>query len=467
VPDLNGGKNVKRNISMPAILICCGLLAPVSGQENWPQWRGPDQNGVSSAAGLPETWDTEKNIVWKTPMPSWSGASPVVWGDRVFVTSPSGSGSRDERLLEGRPPHDPGGDAILLICLSAEDGRIRWQRELDGGNRLARKQNLSSPTPVTDGTHVWVVTGTGTVTAFDMDGNEKWRWNLVEKYGEFGLNFGYASSPVLHDGRLIMQVLHGYLTDDPSYLVACDALTGKILWHHIRPTDAVSECPDAYTTPALLPWKERTHIVVSGGDYVTGHNPATGEEYWRAGGLNPSKSEVFRIIASPAAVDGMIYAPSRKKPLLALRMTGDGEDVKPVLAWKYDDRAGTDVPAPACDGKYLYMAEDRGYITCLDAKTGAVIWGPESTTRATVSASPVLADGKVYIVNEEAVTSVVAAGKTFRLIATNELDGSYTLATPAIAGSRIYIRTGTHLYCIGGRLQSETTSRAGGLRKAP
>src|SRR5262249_36866662 len=161
---------------------------------------------------------------------------------------------------------------LLLICLSRKDGKELWRQELDEGNQIYNKQNSSSPSPVTDGKHVWVVTGTGAVTAFDVDGHTIWQHFLQREYGRFGLNCGYASSPLLHDGKLIVQVLQGMRTADPSYIVAFDALTGKVLWRQERPTDAVAESHDAYTTPALLQVGGKTQIVISGGDYITGHD---------------------------------------------------------------------------------------------------------------------------------------------------------------------------------------------------
>lgn len=429
-------------------------------QDNWPQWRGPAQNGVSSAKNLPTTWSATENIVWKTPLPAWSGGTPIIWGDRIFVTSPSKAEpaakmppkesqqeTRGRRRSRGQA-RNPGGDTLLLICLSKKDGRILWQRDLDKGNRLHRKQNNSSPSPVTDGRHVWVVTGTGAVTAFDMDGKQLWQRNLQEDYGRFGLNWGYASSPLLYNSKLFIQVLQGYRTDDPSYVVAFDALSGKELWRQERPTDALAESPDAYTTPALLQHDSQSQIVITGGDYVTGHDPESGTEIWRAGGLNPQKRRNYRIVASPMVVDGIVYAPTRRKPLLALRAGGKGDVSTSHLAWKWAGEAATDVPTPVCDGKHFYMVDDRGRVICLDAKTGEVVWGPQRTVQGIVSASPLLADGKLYIINEQAVSTVLAAGGEFKLLATNELDGSYTLSSPIASGSQLFLRTATHLYCI-------------------
>ncbi len=412
----------------------------VQAQDNWPQWRGPDQNGASTATNLPTVWSLTENIVWKTELPSWSASTPIIWGDRIFVTSPTPAASEEEQ--------EPGGKDLLLLCISRQNGRELWRHKLHGGNRLYRKQNDASPSPVTDGKHVWVVTGTGQVTALDMDGKVLWKRNLQKDYGDFGLNFGYASSPLLYDGKLILEVLHGFRTDDPSYVVAFDTMTGVELWRRERPTDAWAESPDAYTTPAVLTQGKVTQIVISGGDYVTGHDPETGKEIWRAAGLNPEQRRNYRIVASPLVVNDMIYAPTRRRPLLALRAGGTG-DVTDNVVWKWTGSGAPDVPTPVCDGKYFYMVDDRGLATCLNAKSGEVVWGPKRTAQGFVSSSPVLADGNLYLLNEMAVSTVLAAGPEFKLLSTNELDGTYTLSSPAVSGSRLFIRTATHLYCIG------------------
>ena len=423
-------------LSVTALMLASGIPA----QENWPQWRGPDQNGVGKAENLPASWDLETNIVWKAKLPSWSGGTPVIWGDRIFLTSPSPAMTEDEQ--------ESGGQELFVLCLSRVDGKEVWRHKLDKGNWLYRKHNNTSPSPVTDGAHVWVVTGTGQVTALDVAGKVIWTRNLQKAYGEFGLNFGYASSPLLYGGKLIVQVLHGMYTDDASYVVAFDALTGKPLWRQERPTDAVRESPDSYTTPALLKHNGQVQIVITGGDYVTGHDPETGKELWRAGGLNPEQRGNYRIVASPLVVDGMIYAPTRKRPLLALPVGGTG-DVTGSVVWKWEGSGAPDVPTPVCDGTYFYMVDDKGLMTCLKAKTGEVVWGPERTAQGVVSSSPVLADGKLFLLNENAVSTVVTAGPKFEILGTNELDGTYTLSSPVVYGSQLFIRTATHLYCIG------------------
>jgi hypothetical protein len=294
-----------------------------------------------------------------------------------------------------------------------------------------------------------VVTGTGVVTAFDLDGRQVWQRSLQKDYGKFGHNWGYGCSPLLCEGKLVIEVLHGMHTTDPSYLAAFDALTGKELWRKERPTDAQRESPDAYTTPALLVLEGRKQVVISGGDYVTGHDLDTGAEVWRAGGLNPRKASNYRIIASPVVKDGMIYAPSRQMPLLALRAGGAGDVTTSHLAWKWEQGGGPDVPTPVSDGKYFYMVDDRGLANCLDANTGTRIWGPEAAADGNVSSSLLLGDGKLYVVNEQAVTTVLAAGPEFKVLAKNPLDGNYTLSSLAVSGQHLFLRSAARLYCIG------------------
>ena len=431
-------------------LIATTILAVLMGWANaqagtnWPQWRGPNGNGISPSAGLPTRWSQgSENITWSAPLPSWSGGSPIVWDDRIFVTSPS---KPEDGILQQVTGNDAGGESLLLLCLSRADGSELWRRELDTGNDMHRKHNNTSPSPVTDGVLVWAVTGTGMVTALDMKGQKVWKRDLQKEYGDFGLQWGYASSPLLVDGKLIVEVLHGQHTDDPSYVIAFGAAKGELLWRQERPTDAVAESPDAYTTPALIEHGTRRQIVVSGGDYATGHDLATGAELWRLGGLNPEKRHNYRIVGSPVVAGDMLFVPTRKKPLQAFRLAGGVPGTDPV--WTWNGAGAPDVPTPVSDDGYFYMVDDRGMVTCLDATNGNAVWGPHRTPEGTVSASPVLADGRLYITNENGVTTVMAAGPQLQQLAVNQLDGSYTLSSMAVAGNQLFIRTGTHLYCI-------------------
>ena len=363
-------------------------------------------------------------------MPAWSGSTPIVWKDRVFLN-----------VAEG--------DDLYLWSVERTGPRPLWKRHVSRGNRKLQKQNMSSPSPVTDGSHVWVMTGTGVLKAFDFEGGEIWSRDLQKEYGRFGLNWGYASSPLLYEDSLYVQVLHGMKTDDPSYVMAIDKKTGRNRWRVVRPTDALMESPDSYTTPAVVKDGSGAQIVVSGGDYVTAHDPATGKELWRAGGLNPRRDRFYRMVASPTVAGDLIYVPSRVRPLLAIRAGGRGDVTLSHRAWSSNE--GPDVPTPVTDGKYLYVLRDKGIMWCLDAKTGKSVWGPQRIRPGTYSASPLLADGKIYVTNEDGVTTVVAAASQFKVLAENDL-GGYTLSSPAVSEGQMFIRTDSYLYCIGRRV---------------
>lgn len=406
------------------------LLAASSLADNWPQWRGPFLNGLSPEKNLPTRWSTEENVIWKLAMPSWTGATPIVWGERIFLN-----------VAEGND--------LYLWCVERTKGQLLWKKHLSAGNTKMRKQNMSSPSPVTDGKNVWVMTGTGILKAFDFNGAELWTRDVQKDNGRFGLNWGYASSPLLYEDALFVQVLHGMRTDDPSYVMRIDNKSGKTVWKVERPTKAILESPDSYTTPALLKYGTAVEIVITGGDCVTGHDPATGKELWRANGLNPDNNPNYRIVASPVVYESIVYAPTRVKPLLALKAGGRGDVTESSLLWKFAN--GPDVPTPVTDGRYFYVVDDRGIMWCLDAKTGQVIWGPQRIKPATYSSSPVLADDKLYVTNEEGLTTVLKAGPKFEVLAENDLN-DYTLSSPAISDGQIFMRTAQYLYCIGKRV---------------
>jgi outer membrane protein assembly factor BamB len=263
------------------------------------------------------------------------------------------------------------------------------------------------------------------------------------------LNWGYASSPLLYEDALFVQVLHGMRTHDPSYLLRIDKNTGKTIWRVERPTKAIVESPDSYTTPALARQASTVEIVITGGDCVTGHDPATGKELWRANGLNPDNDPNYRIVASPVVYQDVVYAPTRVKPLLAIKTGGHGDVTRSNRLWEFQH--GPDVPTPVTDGKYFYVVDDRGVMWCLDAKTGQTIWGPQRIKNGTYSSSLVLADGKLYVTNEDGLTTVLRAGPTFEVLAENGLN-DYTLSSPAISDGQIFMRTAQYLYCIGKRV---------------
>jgi outer membrane protein assembly factor BamB len=414
-----------KRISLIALLI---LTAASTGRsEDWPHWRGPDGNGVSAETGLPLSWSTTENVYWKADLPGRSGATPIISGDRIFVMVTEGGN-------------------LGLWALDRTTGSSLWKLPLGGGNESLMKGNRANPSPVTDGESLWVLTGTGLLRRLDMDGREIWLRDIQADHGTWGLLWGYGSSPVLRDGALYVQVLHGYYTDDPSYVVKLDAETGQTLWRVERPTAAIRESPDSYTTPAIIDTLAGSELIVTGGDVVTGHDLGTGRELWRADGLNPQNARDYRIVASPIVVDDLVIAPTRVRPMLVLRAGGRGDVTESHRVWSTD--LGPDVPTPVTDGTYLYVLRDNGVVHCFDLRTGEEIYPRQRLPNGTYSASLVLADGRLYATSEDGITTVFRAGPEFEILAENDLEG-YTLSSPAIANGQIFIRTDFALWAIG------------------
>ena len=432
-------------LGMKLLLLLVPLVAVAS--DNWPQWRGPNLDGTSSATGLPVTWSTTENVVWRTKLPSWAAATPIIWGDTVFVTSAEEGSSlnRPNSQLFGGSG-DAMHDRLYLIAIDRRTGKVRWQQSMGQGNRIGNKQNMASPSPVTDGKHVWVANGNGELRCFDFAGRLVWIRDLQKDFGKFGVQFGYASSPVLHDGVLYLQNLQGMYTDDPSYVFAVDAATGKTIWKVDRPTDGLHETPDSYSTATLAKVGDGFILIVSGAGYVTGHDLDSGEEIWRGGGLNPNNARNYRTIASSLVVGDIVMVPSRRRPFIAFRTDGKGDVTASKKLWSTD--YGPDVPTPTSDGDQLYIIDDKGIALSLNVRDGSTVWDRTRIEPGTYSASPLLADGKIYAINEEGTTTVLQAGEEFEILAVNRLE-DYTLASPAVVGNQIFIRTAEYLYCIG------------------
>jgi outer membrane protein assembly factor BamB len=395
--------------------------------DNWPQWRGPFLNGVSDEKNLPLRWGREENIAWKLSLPGPSAATPVIWEDSIFLN-----------ITQGRE--------IYLWRLEKKHGRLLWKKPLGGNTAELRthpKHNPSTPSPVTDGKSVYALNAYGSLVSFDLAGNEIWKRELWQDYGRFVLRFGFSSSPLLFEDSLYLQVLRDNPPGEPSYLLRIDKKSGKTIWkkdfsHGFKPAEA-------YSTPTILKHGKGVELVVNGSDQVTGHDLTTGQELWRVAGLSP-ESQPFRIVSSPVVADQVIYAPAAGRPLIALRAGGRGN----LTQYLWSSRNGPDVPSPVTDGKFFYIVDDKGIARCLDAKSGKEIWGPQRLKPGSYSSSPVLADNKIYVVNEEGLTTVLKAGPNFEALAENSLD-DLCLSSPAISDGQIFIRTAQFLYCIGKR----------------
>ena len=418
-------------------LVLSSIVGASLAADSWPHWRGPTMNGISTEKALPTTWSATENVAWKLPLPAYSGSTPIIWNDMIFLNVAT------ERAT----------GQVELWTVDRNTRAVAWKRLLAGENRTGRKQNMASPSPVTDGKHVWAMSGTGIMKAFDFAGKELWTRDLPKDYGAFGIQFGYGSSPLLHGDGLYLQVLHGFHTDDPSYVLKIDKLTGKTVWRTERPTNALHESPDSYSTPALLQYEGKTEIVVTGGDLVTGHDPASGKELWRADVLNPTKSRNYRIISSPIVAGGLIIAPTRVNPLVALRPGGSGDISSTHVAWTF--HRGPDVPSPVSDGQYLYLVSEQGVVYCLELKTGALVYGPSRIPNDFYSSSPVLADGKIYVTGESTgVTTVFRAGPKFEILASNTFSdpcAPYCLASIAVSQGQLFVKTDANLWVVGER----------------
>jgi outer membrane protein assembly factor BamB len=415
---------------LPGILPCVVLAGAFAAAADWPEWRGPERTGRSPARGLPVRWSATDNVAWRLPLPSGSGSTAIISGDRVFLNVADGP-------------------QVALWCVDRGTGRVSWKRPLGpSAGHAHRKHNMSTPSPVAGAGRVFAMTGTGAVKGFTREGRELWARDLQKDYGKFGLQWGYGSSPLLEGDVLYVQVLHGSYTSEPSYLLGLEAASGKTRFRVERRTPATRESPDAYTTPAVARRDGKAEIVVTGGDVVTGHDPATGRELWRASGLNPESDGNYRIVASPVAVGDVVVAPTRVRPMLALRAFGRGDVTRTHRVWSFD--RGPDVPTPATDGQHLYVVTDKGVLWCLDLLTGKPIYGPERLAVGTYSASPLLADGKLYVTNEDGLTTVVKAGPAFERLAENPLPG-FTLSSPVADSGRVFVRTSEALFCIGGK----------------
>jgi outer membrane protein assembly factor BamB len=433
-----GKRSICSGIGLSTVVVLAGCL-----WADWPQWRGPESNGSApKARNLPVTWSNSQNILWCAKLPSWSAATPAVWQEWIFVTSAEEGSPR----LRSETAGDATLNKIFLMAINRKDGSVRWLQQIDSGNRLFRKQNSASPSPITDGRYVWIMTGNGKLACYTFDGKEVWKRDIQAEYGKFGLNHGYASTPLLHGDRLYVQVLHGMLTDEPSYIFALDKISGKTTWKVERPTDAQSESPDSYSTPQMATVAGTRQLVISGADYVTGHDPDTGQELWRIGGLNPTKNPYNRTIASSLVIGENVFTTStRGRPFIAFRAGGSGDITGKRELWT--NNLGADVPTPTTDGRYIYVLGDNGVMNCMEALTGTIVYQGRRIENGTYSASPLLADGKIYCISEDGTTTVVKAGPEFAILGVNRLD-SLTLASPVAVDNQIFIRTADYLYCI-------------------
>ena len=412
------------------------FVAGLIRAENWPGWRGPSGDGVSAGKGIPTKWSSTENIAWKIAIPGEGHSSPIVWGDKVFLTS-----SLTEK------------NKRILLCLDRLSGQTVWQRDVvqSPPETIHRLNSRASGTPATDGKQVYVTfmraegdeviapnvgserlitPGKIIVAAYDLDGNEKWKTNV----GDFVSAHGFNTCPVLFEDLVILNGDH----DGDAYLVALDRESGRERWRTRRENKTRS-----YVTPIIREIDGITQMILSGSLCVASYDPRNGKRHWIVDG--PTEQFVASMVYDGKYVFATGGYPERH--ILAIRPGGKGNVTETHIAWR-TTRGAAYVPSPIISGRYLLMVADSGIASCFEARTGKRHW--MERLPGGHSPSPVSADGLVYFVSDRGVTTIIRPSETFAVIAKNEL-GEPVSASPAISQGQIFLRTHQHLYCIGSK----------------
>ena len=440
---------------MRLVFFCFFLLLPELPAGDWPQWRGPSGNAVSDESGLPVRWGAGENIAWKVALAGLGVSSPIVWGDKVFVTSQLGvvpvqqgelpllarddqDLARRENPIGGRRPKTDGQSSEVSLIVEAfrkSNGARLWKYAMRATGEfplLHEKHNLATPTPVTDGKLVYAWFGNGQVVALDMDGRSVWSRHLGIEYGSFKTPWGHGGSPALYKDLLILLCDH----DSNSYLLALDKSTGKECWKVDRGKGRIS-----HSTPLVVKGPKKDELIVNSSERIDAFDPQNGEFLWHAG------SQRQTPIPSPVFHDGIIYLSRgyRNSDFLAIRPGGKGDVSESNVLWRTPSGASY-VPSILYYDGLLYMTNEVGIVTCAEASTGKPIW--RQRLGGIFFASPVAGDGKVYMVSETGETFVLRAGRTAEVLARNELD-ERMLASPAISNGHLFLRSDSTLFCIG------------------
>ncbi len=430
------------SIKSIALLSAWVLVVAASGlAADWPQWRGPFFNGSTDEQDVPASWSEAESIAWVSPLPGPSGATPVISKGKVFVTS----------TVKGT------GD-FVAICLDAGTGKLLWRKDVGSNPRRLPRNNMASPSPAADGDRVFFLYGEGTLVGFDYEGNPLWSRDIEKEYGNLALQFGYSSSPLVHDGRLFITVLRRNTPyrDPPanapldSFLLAIDPKTGRDVWRQPRKTDAFDEGMETYSTPVPFTREGKTELLLTGGDFITAHDPAAGQELWRFEYWT-DKVRDSRIIPSLVTGQGLIFGTRHKhKGVFALEPPSRDYEGERIL-WEFDE-AAPDCSTPLFyDGRlYVFDGLRRKTITCLDPRTGRAFWQGKVGGRDPWWSSPTAASGRLYLISEAGEIVVLqAGGEEFKVLFQTQIAEPAIQSSIAISGGRLFIRTAQNLHCIG------------------
>ena len=432
------------------------LAVPILTAENWPQWRGPSGIGVSNEKGFPTEWSSTANIAWKAPLRGLGVSSPIVWGERVFVTYQLGTNplkpgthpslvQGPEAATSGEHPlggarSRGGAEPKIVLAVAAFDrksGAQLWEYTFDAEGPIPQtheKRNLATPSPVTDGERVYAWFSNGQLAALDMNGKLIWTRHLGREYSPIDIDWGQASSPVVYQDRLILPCYY----PSSSFLLALDKRTGKEAWRTEREKGLIS-----YSTPLIIETAQGPELVLNTSGDVEAFDPVTGKLLWQY-----TESTRFAI-PMPVYDAGVLYMSRgyRSSPYLAIRAGGRGDITHTNVAWRVANGAPYLSSLVFYDG-LLYMANELGIVTSMDAKTGEPVW--RERVGGYYSASPVAADGKIYLLSETGEMLVLRAGRKPEVLARSDV-GEQCIASPAFSNRQIFIRTDRNLIAVGRR----------------
>lgn len=436
------------------VMLLCLYCATCAWAGDWMNWRGPFYNGSTDETSLPAKWTQTENIAWTAELSGAAASTPIIAGDRIFLSGV-----------------DAARDMLIAICLDRKTGKRLWQHDIARGIRQDDRSNYAASSPVTEGKLVVFFYSNGDLVCFKVEGQLHWKRNIHQDYGTFAFGWTFSSSPQLFKGVLYLQVLQrdvpargrGFSDrKNESYLLAMNPETGETLWRHIRPSKAVMESREAFTTPIPATVQGRQQLLVVGGDALSGHDLDTGRELWRWGTWNPRRIGHWRLVPSPVTGQDVILACGPKNaPIFAIHPQGPGVQNDGAILWNSADvdEVGSDVPTPAFyDGDFFVLNDLRRHFSRVEPRTGRIKWTLRTPGREKYRASPLAADGKLYLMDHAGAVAVVDAAKGEILHQTSmdkPQNREVVRASIAAAHGQLFIRTTRKLYCVGAGIGAE------------